>query len=82
MPSLFYLFIVCLLWRNPHVLQLFVEVRGQFAVWGSVLSFLHLGPGDGTWVLRLDCKSLYQLSHLAGPNLQMLTALIFSSRTQ
>lgn len=81
MPSLFYLFSVCLGWGNEHRLQL---VGGQRTIClvESVFSFHHMGSGDGTLVHRPDCKSLYQLGHLAGPNLEMLTGLIFSSRTQ
>lgn len=46
--------------------------KSEESLWELVLSFHHVGPRDGTHVIRLNNKFLYLLSHLSSPRVAFL----------
>ena len=46
--------------------------RSENNLWELVLSFYHMWPEDQTWVIRLNSKHLYRLSHLTSPIITIL----------
>ena len=59
--TLFYLFYVLMYMIHVHV------VRSNFQE--LVISFYHVGPWEGTQVIKLSNQCLYLLSHLTSPHL-------------
>lgn len=41
--------------------------RSEDKVQGSVLTFQHVSPGDGIWVIGINISHCYLLSNLSGP---------------
>lgn len=48
---------LCIVCVHTHVIVCTWESEDN--LWVLVLSFYHVGPGDGAWVVRLDRKYVY-----------------------
>lgn len=73
--SYIYLFTGCVMYM--HTTQ---PVWKSVQFMGVGFPFYHMGSGDGTQVVNLGGKHLYQLSHLVSPEAGIITSVLETRR--